>query len=950
MRKMNAGIKIGCALLLVWGLMFSTMGAGAAFAETQSIDAKGIPSSNTPATPVAQTTKVAPDENMAAPTPSTEPAEVTPAPNAETSDLAHNDFSLEIAAPTGLAAEYEDGAMNLTWNPVEHDKLVGYNVFLDGVQVNGTLLKVNKYRLVGLEKEQRYVVQVSTVYQSNLSEGLTIGVPTDVPPKEEPVVPITGLRATGAPGSVMLQWEQAATDKAVGYNVYADGELLNAAGSTSSTTFMAQGLVYGHVYEFKIEAIGVDGKVVGKSDAVSGTPTHYLVELDRWGIRNDGSDPAGTTAGLNNMLQWAYGQGIHAVFLPSGTYTISKDSQINMVGDMLWELPTDAVIQKETNGKESYYSLAIQYGANNVTIKGGWYKGDRETHNYSGKDNAYSPGTHEGGFGIYIEGARNVTVEGVKATHFTGDGLMIGGAAQMGSDVYAGNFESGGLDASGMPAEDKNKVRTKNMYSLTKNQFVEQKFFELSNWQNASSEFEIDFYNDSNAFVAKTMTKLRARIDIPNGATKMKIVINKSGVIGIYGEYWQRLQAENTIVRNSEFAYNRRQGITVGGGNHTLIENNRIHDISGIAPMSGIDVEGGYGENGHWNSDVTIRNNEFWNNARYDVILYDGRGALVENNHLASKGVIGLAVSSSYAGDAIVKGNHFDGSRIIAYHDVQLLNNKLNDSYTTFEGPNIKIDGLDISNGTLAISAKSDGAVRVSNVTINITDNTKEGGLSVYGTGATAFRNVTISGQSKLRSFVGASTAANKFERLRVLDYNPTYGLSLPAGTYTDSEFVAAEGGRLGFVGISLPAKYVFERVRFQTNTMGSTAVVVQKAGADVTIRDSIFDMKGNDQAVSVQTASRFIFERNTVNAMAMLKTASELVRINDYWERANPYDVLDVLIADNTINANMAVLGIQTVYAGKDAPAYTIRDNTMNRAILSVKSNDIATGNFTNP
>lgn len=856
--------------------------------------------------------------------------------------MAGSTNSLDLPEPTNLSARSEGDAVVISWEEIQSAYLTGYNIFVDGELQNAEPVKATEYALSGLEREKTYKVKVSAVYQSQQEEGIDVSLAI------APVV-IKGVQAVGGPSSVAIHWEAVSSVQLQGYNVYVNGQLANTK-PIQNTEFNAAGLNYGTAYSFEVKAVDRTGKTIASSETVPGTPSHYLVELSRWNIHNDGTDAAATTDGLNRMLAWASGERIQAIYVPGGTYLISKDKQINVAANMLWELAQNAIVQKETNGKESYKTLSIGYGADNVTIKGGAYKGDRETHDFSGKDSPSSPGTHEGGYGIAIEGAQNVTIVGVKATHFTGDGLFIGGAGQMGSDFYAGNFESGGLNAAGAPIVDKNKIRTVKMYSLTKNQFIDQGYFELSNWRNASS-FEIYFYDKNQAFISKTAAKVRDRIDIPKGAAQMRIVINQPSAANVYGEYWQRLQAGNTVVRDSEFAFNRRQGITVGGGDRTLIENNRIHDINGTAPMSGIDVEGGFGENGFWNSNVTIRGNEFWNNARYDVILYDGRGAVVDNNHLSSKGAIGLAVSASFAGDTVAKNNHFDGTRILAYHDVQLLNNKMNDSYVNVTGPNLMIDGLDIVNGTLNTSAAANGDIAASNISITIADDTKEGGLSVYGTGATIFRNVKISGPSKLRSFVGGSTAANTFDRLQVLNYNSTYGLSLPAGSYTDCSFEASEGGQMGAIGISLPAKYVFDRARFKTNsTSGSVGIIVQRAGSDVTIRNSQFEVLGDSQPVSVQTADRFVFENNVVKAMNMQRKTLELVRINDYWDRGKPYDVLAARIEGNVINANIAVIGIQTAYAGTGAPPYTIRNNTLNKAVLSLKANDIASGNIVNP
>lgn len=77
--------------------------------------------------------------------------------------------------------------------------------------------------------------------------------------------------------------------------------------------------------------------------------------------------------------------------VPAGTYLIAKGTdgqwdtrgRINMVSDMTFWLDEKAIIQKETNGFADYSTLLVGVGVKNVTIKGGTYRGDRDTHNYS---------------------------------------------------------------------------------------------------------------------------------------------------------------------------------------------------------------------------------------------------------------------------------------------------------------------------------------------------------------------------------------------------------------------------------------------------------------------------------------------------------------------------------------------------------------------------------------
>lgn len=680
--------------------------------------------------------------------------------------------------------------------------------------------------------------------------------------------------------------------------------------------------------------------------AAYGAKEHYLIELSRFGIHNDGTHPVETTKGINNALRWAAQKGKAITSLPSGKYLIDKNSRINMVSNMVFDLPMDAVLQKETNGKESYQLMYLGYGVRNVTLKGGTYAGDKETHNYSKKDHKHSPGTHEGGYGIITQGASNVTIDGVKAINFTGDGLMLGAHGTLAMDLYEGHFISGAIDDKGKNISNAKKIRTKRPQNFSNAIFKTEHEFELSNAVKLPNSFDIFFYKANGSFIKKLANvKVRDIIQIPKGASQFHLVFDQAAKKGAYVEFWNRAVTKNAVVQNSEFAYNRRQGITVGGAEHVLITNNSLHHMKGTMPQSGIDLEGGFGENGNRNSNITIKSNKFYNNASYDVILYDGRDAIVEDNHLASKGAIGLAVSDPFKG-ALIKNNHFDGTRIIAAHDATFIGNKMNDSYTTLDGPNIKIDGMTFTDSMFMISAKVAFGVSVSNVTM-YNSYKSDSGLAIWGK-PIHLKDITINGEPKLRAVSGGVAEGSIFDNLKVIGYNTTYGLSLPPGTYNNCVFKGAEGtGKFGPIGLSLAGKYVFDSCSFQSPSTLSTYMIGDHPKLDLTIKNSDFELLGNTQAISIQSAKSVLLENNTITANNLTSDKTELIRINDIWKRNEPHDVLKAVIRGNTITANISAIGIATLYAGTGAPAYTIENNTLYTAKLLQKKNDAVNNNI---
>lgn len=671
----------------------------------------------------------------------------------------------------------------------------------------------------------------------------------------------------------------------------------------------------------------------------------HLIDLKRWRIHNDGTKPVETTRGINRALAWAHKSGITAATLPAGTYTIDKNGRIEMVGNMLFELSDQVTIQKEPNGKENYHLMYVGYGDNNVTLRGGNYKGDKDKHDYSKKDAPHTPGTHESGFGISVSGAQNLTIEGVTATHFTGDGLILGAHGTMVRDLYDNSFVSGGIDDKGKPVVNAKQIRTVKPLKFDNAIFKERREFEMTNPIKLNRSFDVYFYSSKNALIgSKQNVIVRDIMQIPDGTSYAHLVFDQASFKGAYIEQWNRAVSTDVVVKNSEFAFNRRQGITIGGADRVLIEGNELHHMKGTLPQSGIDVEGGFGENGNRNTNIFIKNNKFHHNASYDVILYDGKDAVVEGNHLASKGAIGLAVSEPFTG-ATIRNNHFDGTRIIAYHDVTFINNRMNDSFTMLEGPRISIDGMEITDGILGIQAKTAYGVTAKNVTIRGESKKADAGLSLFGK-KVKLSDITIIGESKLRTVAGAVEPGSVIERLKVIGYNSTYGLSLPPATYKGCTFEGAEGANSGAIGMNLGGKYVFDGCSFKVSSTALNGLIADHPKLDLTIRDSEFRSLGNGTPISIQSAANVLLENNTIVADRLTKEKVELIKLNDYWKRTEKHDILKAVIKDNAITSNIAAIGISTTNAGVGAPAYAITGNKLEQAILALKTNDQASGN----
>jgi len=690
-----------------------------------------------------------------------------------------------------------------------------------------------------------------------------------------------------------------------------------------------------------------DGAGAGSPGAVEPSADAHVVDLARWGVRNDGTKPKETTDGLNRALAWAASQGIRKVTLPAGTYTIDKDGHLTLVSNLTLELGGDVVIQKEPNGKESYRTVYIGPGVTNVTLRGGWYRGDRDAHDYSGKDAPWSQGTHENGYGILLEGASNVTIDGVKATHFTGDGLCVCGYGKQIAVLTGADFEAGGIDAAGRPVASGSQIRTKpGKTSLTDPAFAVTRtvHFSLPQGMPRTTKYHLYFYDASGKFLsaANGLELDWSLVEAPAGAASFRAVFDTNRLDGIGVQYWNKPSSTNVVVKRSEFAFNRRQGITVAGANGVVIENNRIHDISGTAPQSGIDIEGGVGGNGHPNRRIVIRGNTFENNARYNVILYDGEDVTVENNDLgpnANRSSIGVAVSSPFRTGAVIRNNVFRGSGIAADNEALFEGNEVRDATASFLGPGITVEDMTFVDSLVRVASTVPFGVSFDRVVIR-NGGTAQSGLAVENQ-PVHLKNVTIEGESALRSLSGNVAQGSIFENLKITNFS-RFGLDLPRGTYKNCTFQAADGSS-GEAVVARSGLYAFEGCAFETAGRG---LVVSHPEAETTVSDSSFDVSGNAEAVFVASAKRVTLEENTIRVNGFTAPWRSAVKINEYGAGQTKADVLAATIVGNTVITNIAAFGISTADAGTGAPPYIVRNNLLQTAKLQLRAADVAEGN----
>ncbi|OCT11043.1 hypothetical protein A8709_04900 [Paenibacillus pectinilyticus] len=678
----------------------------------------------------------------------------------------------------------------------------------------------------------------------------------------------------------------------------------------------------------------------------------YNLELSRWQIYNDNTHPIETTNGFNQALQWAHDQGYQVFAVPAGTYLIAKgngqheeNARINMVSNMTFQLDSQAIIQKESNNYEGYELFYLGPTVHDVTIKGGTYKGDKDTHDYS------RGGTQEFGFGILADGVQNVMIDGVTTTNFTGDGIYIGSHFDVINSLFSNDFESGGIDDQGKLVANSNSIRIKNLQKTRLNRTEERRTVELERPEGITNSdvFDIYFYKADGTFISSSQNQqfYWSYIPIPNDTDYFNATIHESSVVGdnskvvggdgIYGMgIYTKSRSEAVSVINSESAFNRRQGITVAGANNIFINNNKLHDMKGTAPQSGIDLEGGVNPN----TNVTISQNRFYNNEVYNLILYDGKDAIVTDN-IFEKAPIGLAISDPFSG-ATINNNKFYGSSITVAHDANFNNNHVENGKVDLMGQNVIVNNLELIDSNLAVNSDIPFGIELSNISLTNSGSTN-GVFNISGK-PIHVTNATFQGPST-RVFGGNVENGSIFDNFKVV-FDSSLSLDLPPGTYNNCSFETNSEG-IEAVELNNAATYVFNKCSFKLNR--TTLSVINK-DAVIHVSDSNFVVQKADgyglSLIDTQSVKEIILNNNTIDARKNTVTYFDLIRMGKLGGAAEQTQVRKAEIRGNTILSKVSVNGISTIDAGTDAPPYTVESNVLHNAKLLLKPNDINSNN----
>lgn len=400
----------------------------------------------------------------------------------------------------------------------------------------------------------------------------------------------------------------------------------------------------------------------------------YTIELDRFGIHNDGTHAAETSKGLNEALQHAKTTGVNHIVFPPGTYLIDETNPVILDHkDTIVDL-NGATLQIQTNGQPKYAVVEIIDGAENLRLTNGTLRGDRDTHDYKTQ-----PGTHEWGTALHVLGGVDLEIDHLTLANGSGDGVSTAPTGARNRDelltliqhsIYVKDLEQGAFAETGGKIDSKEAVRTIAPLDLTKCGGA----FELGYIAGHQGfpfikgrVYEVLFLDGNKNLIERRKVLQYRKTTIPVGAKYGNFQFNQPEVSdepahagAAKGSWLVRITnlrpPTHVHFHDNTAVGNRRLGMAYGGGQKWLIENNKFNENGGTNPGYGVDYEDG----AELMQDVVFRGNTFNGNKNGDLVICAGSELIFEDN-VFEKNVITWGRPHNY----IFRRNRFTGGSVM---------------------------------------------------------------------------------------------------------------------------------------------------------------------------------------------------------------------------------------------------------------------------------------------
>jgi hypothetical protein len=381
-----------------------------------------------------------------------------------------------------------------------------------------------------------------------------------------------------------------------------------------------------------------------KLDSISGgAQTTYSIEPERWGIKLDATDPedaVANTLGINKALKWAKENKFNSAYLPRGMYLIDPfmnrafsaspyQKGIVMQDGLNFIMHNDTILKIVPNNQPEYRGITL-YNVNNITISGGQLIGERYDHDYGAKMFFE--------FGD-IDSEGNPTINSTTElrsktfTQFYSDGIQIPTTIQL--------YKLDGI------VTNSNADYSCTVYCYDENGVFLQKFTNviwydtILNCPAATRKWKVtikqeQLYDNTTAFICQQNTPFPTH-EFSSGVTLWNcknilikdMKISKFTADGITPSMETGMEVnQNIFIEDCLIDDCRRQGISFIGTAFGYVRRCTIQNIKGNDPQFGIDIENG-GSVGT-NHDIFVEDCTFINNAKGDIVNYDGIGLFIK--------------------------------------------------------------------------------------------------------------------------------------------------------------------------------------------------------------------------------------------------------------------------------------------------------------------------------
>lgn len=441
----------------------------------------------------------------------------------------------------------------------------------------------------------------------------------------------------------------------------------------------------------------------------------YVIDLQKFGIRKDGTDAEATSRGLNNALQDAKTVGANRIVFPKGTYLISEKEPIllnhqNTIIDL-----NGSTLQMNPNGLPDYSMVVVADETLNFRLTNGILMGDRDKHDYK-----TIKATHEHCRLLRFAGGKEMEFDHLTISNAPGFAVTtVPSGGQPGRAgllsmifhwVLIRDLESGAFSDAGLPVADATKTRTTKPYDVSKcggefefgwtEGYMGFPFIKDRNYQTV-------FFDKDMKFIQKNKSIQYKKIPIPEGAQFVQLEFNQPEVssetnhpgaakAGHCGRITNFRPPSEVHFHHNTMIYNRALGFAFTGGVKWIMENNHFERNGGQAPGFGIDFEDGW----ELMQNIVFRKNTFTQNSN-DLVVCAGTELLFEDNHFENSVVFsGRTFNYTFRKNRVVGGRVFFSTRsgVLTIHD---------NSYENLSGMFLTFDGKGIADGFLRLPGQN---------------------------------------------------------------------------------------------------------------------------------------------------------------------------------------------------------------------------------------------------